>query len=327
MGGRVAADGAADGNRAADIEAEAAQWVARLDGGPLTAEERARFRGWLEAHPDHRPAFEEAHATWRSLGGLRGSTGWRRPRPQPRRSRAGVAVALVAGLLGLGALLYGPGGLWIGIAADHRTATGEQRHLRLPDGSEVELGPDSALALHYSAAERRVTLLAGEAFFRASPLGADEARPFVVEAGGGATTALGTEFTVELGGDGAEVVAVQHQVRVAMAEDPAVGVVLSPGDAVSYRERRLGPVRRIDIDAATAWRRGLLVFDAVPLDHVVETLNRYRRDRIVVLGQPLADRRVTGVFRTDDLGDAIETISGELGIRVRAIPPLVTVLY
>ena len=71
----------------------------------------------------------------------------------------------------------------------------------------------------------------------------------------------------------------------------------------------------------------MLVFNAVPLGEVVARLNRYRRGRIVIWDTELAQRRVTGVFPTRDLGDAIETITSELGIRARSIPALVTVLY
>lgn len=315
-----------------DIDRQAAEWVARIDGRPLDGEEREAFRQWLEAHPDHRPAFEEAHSAWRSLDTLRANPGaWQNaPRPPRRKvpSRRAAGAILSVALLALVGARYQIGDPWIALAADYRTDPGERREVRLADGSTVELGPASAIALHYTDEERRVSLLAGEAFFHAAPRQGEERRAFTVEAGGGTTTALGTEFTVGTNDDGADVVAVEHQIRVALGTGAsASGITLSPGDAVRYDRLGIGRIERVDVARATAWRRDMVVFNAAPLGEVVERLNRYRRGRIVIWDPALAQRRVTGVFPTRDLGDAIETITGELGIRARSIPALITVLY
>jgi transmembrane sensor len=140
----------------------------------------------------------------------------------------------VVALLALAGLRYHIGDPWIALAADYRTDPGERRQVRLSDGTMFELGPASAVALHLTAEERRVSLLAGEAFFHAAPRQGPERRAFIVDAAGGTTTALGTEFAVEINDSGANVVAVEHQVQVAL--DVALetagaprSVTLSPG--------------------------------------------------------------------------------------------------
>ena len=335
---RAVSDG---GQSVQDIEQRAAEWVARLDGAPLSEVETGALRAWLAQDPEHRAAFEEASATWRELAALRHDPGTLRslvrpgPRPGSRPSQSlARKAAWIGALVGLVVLAAGVarfqfGDPWLLFAADYRTAPGELRAVTLPDGSLVELGPSSAIALDFSAGERRVRLLEGEAFFAVAPRAGAERRPFVAEAVGGTTTALGTKFVIEQSGDAADVLAVEHQVEVT----PGVrgeerGVVLSPGQEVRYRrDAGIGAVRTRDIEAATAWRRGLLVFNGTSLRHVVETLNRYRRGRIVILDDALAGRRVSGVFPTSDLDDAIETITGELGVHARSIYPLITVLY
>ncbi|WGD31896.1 FecR family protein [Ancylobacter sp. WKF20] len=322
-------------NRADEIELRAAEWVARLDGGPLSPAESAALRDWLEEAPDHRAAFEEAAATWRELSLLRRDPGPLRdlvPRTRPasparRAVRVGAVVALL--VLAGGIARYQFGDPWLLASADYRTAPGELRSVTLPDGSVAELGPASAIAVDFDSTERRVRLLAGEVFFTAAPRAGDETRAFVVEAGGGRTTALGTQFVVEDEGEGADVLAVEHQIEVALDHAGArQDVVLSPGQEVRYRRGLgLGRVRTRDVATATAWRRGMLVFSGSRLGEVVETLNRYRRGRIVILDGALADRRVSGVFATNDLDDAIETITAELGIGSRSIYPFMTVLY
>lgn len=320
-----------------EVELRAAVWVARLDGGPLTPAERASLRDWLEAMPDHRAAFEEAAATWRDLAALRRDPGplrdlaaTNRPRPSSPTRRAGRLGAVIGLLLLAGGLArYQFGDPWLLATADYRTEPGEVRSVTLPDGSVAELGPASAIAVEFTAQERRVRLLAGEVFFAAAPRSGAENRSFVVEAGGGTTTALGTQFVVEDEGEGADVLAVEHQIEVALDHGGLrQDVVLSPGQEVGYRQSLgLGRVRTRDVATATAWRRGMLVFSGSRLGHVVETLNRYRRGRIVILDSTLADRRVSGVFATKDLDDAIETITAELGVSARSIYPFMTVLY
>lgn len=313
----------------------AAEWVARLGGSPLSEDETRALRHWLDEDPEHRAAFDEASSTWRDLSALRHEPGpLRELLPTRRRGSArqriiGIGAFVGLALLAAGAARFQFGDLWLWATADHHTAPGELRKVTLSDGSSVELGPSTAIEIAFDERERRVKFLAGEAFFAVAPRTDSEPRPFVVEAAGGTTTALGTQFVVEAEAGGAEVLAIEHQIEVALSENGTRhDVLLSPGQEVHYAAGRgIGPVQARNVATATAWRRGMLVFDGAQLRHVVETLNRYRRGRIVILDEKLARRRVSGVFATDDLRDAIETITAELGIGSRSIYPLITVLY
>jgi transmembrane sensor len=309
-----------------EIDTEAAHWLARLGGAPLSPVERAQFEDWIHRDTAHREAFEEAQAAWASLGALSAEPGALRDvlkRPA-RRRRAVASVALL--LVGLGLLRYQFGDPFLLWRADHLTGPGEIARVTLPDGSEVELGPDSAIALAYGDRERIVRLLQGEVFFQALPRAGAEARPFVVEAGEGRVTALGTKFQVDAAARGTAVTAVEHDIVVSAARAQR-GVVLTPGHQVRYAADRVGPVQEVDVAQALAWRDGVLVFDAVPLSEVVERLNRYRRGRIVIANEATGERLVSGVFQTSALGDVVDTITSELGLSAASLPPFVTLLY
>lgn len=312
-----------------DIDAQAAQWLARLGGAPLSAGERADFEDWIYADEAHRLAFEEAQAAWASLGALSADPGPLRKVVRPRR-KAGKASAGIGLVLALLLARHQLGDPWIWWQADFTTGPGEIRMVNLPDGSTVHLGPDSAIALHFGDIERRVELLDGEAFFEARPKEGAEMRPFVVDADGGRVTALGTKFSVgRLDGE-VDVVSVEHEIGVTLASDsqPFGRVVMTPGHQVRYaKERGIGGVEAVDVEQRLAWRDGVLVFDTVPLAEVVERLNRYRRGRIVIANAKLAKRQVSGVFQTKNLADVVGTITTELGARAVSVPPFVTVLY
>ncbi len=310
------------------IDTAAADWTARLALGPLDAAGQRDLDRWLAENPRHGLAFVEARRTWDRLGALR-----RGPAPLGARRRWPAwaqAGALAASVL----ILAGGGRFWLGdplilLQADDRTAPGEQKRVTLADGSSVDLGPASAIALQYGPGERRVELLSGEAYFTVAPMTGPEHRPFVVAAANGTARALGTQFMVDRVPDAVDVTVAEHQVEVNLAGpgETRAERVLSPGQSVRYAGSGFGPVHGVDLDQATAWQHGRLIFDHQPLGDVVAELNRYRRGRIVIADAALAGRTVSGVFETRDPDAALATICRVLGARRVSLPPLVTLIY
>ena len=320
-----------------EIDERASLWLAKLGDGPLAPAEHRTLERWLAEDPRHSIAFREAQDAWSLMGEVANApgallhdvevAGVSPPRRAAGRWRTSAALAASLLILVAGAILW-TGDPMVMVAADHRTAPGERRTVHLSDGSTVELGPASAIALHFDAVERRVELLSGLAYFTAAPRKGEERRPFVVQAAAGNARALGTQFSVNRLSDSVEVVVVEHEVAVSVANAggrPAE-IVLSPGQSVRYAEAGLGPPRPVDVEQALAWRRDRLVFDRVTLGHVVTELNRYRRGRIVIGNASLANRRVSGVFDPAEPDGVLATIARELGVRT-ASAPLVTVLY
>lgn len=333
-------------DRQDEIDSIAADWAARLGGDPLSDAERRDLDLWLDESPRHAAAFDEARAAWFKMGELRAAPGALSGKVGPRPPRAGApsaatrlqrrpgrwrkAAALAACLLiAAGALRFWLGDPYALLMSDHRTAPGVQERVTLADGSRVELGPASAIAVRFTDDERRIELLTGVAYFAAAPMDRGERRPFVVAAADGSARALGTEFTVDRLAETVEVAVIAHEVAVALdrPQQERAQVVVPPGRAVRYAGSGLGEVRRVNLDHATAWRRGRLIFDRVPLGEVVAELNRYRRGRIVIADPALASRRVSGVFDTGDPESVLTTIIRDLRIAALSLPPLMTLLY
>jgi transmembrane sensor len=319
------------------IEAEAAAWVVRLEAGPLDEAERQAFEAWLVQSETHAVAFAFARETWADLGRLRRAA-WRQPNPYQAAqshlpdnrpvSRRWMWQSLAASLVlaaGLGAFYAGD------MRADHRTAPGETRVVALPDGSTAQLNTDTAIALRFDQERREVELLAGEAAFTVARVADAEQRPFVVRAADGRVRALGTRFVVYRRDAVVDVTVLEHRVEIALDGASTAKsniVVLEAAQAVRYDGASgLGQVRQVDPESAAAWLRGRLVFNQVPLTYAVAELSRYRHGEIIIMNSDLAQRRVSGVFRLDDLDRALGLIAAELDARAVTVPPFITALY
>lgn len=337
-----------------ELDAQAAEWLVAREGEGWTPVQEEAWRQWCDTSDAHRAAYAHAERIWSELTALRtapelldplagpaahGPAGRGRPRrTKPgRRGRglmAGLAAAVVAAVL----IGWTDDRARVALLADHRTGIGELREVTLPDGSQVQLGADSAIAVHYSATERRLELLQGEALFEALPVqpqaAGGETRPFVVVSAQGHTRALGTRFVVEHFADHTLVTGVEHEVAVALGTRLAPGsagaqerqAIVAPGRAVRYDASRLGEVATASVDQAEAWRRNVLVFDHASLADVVARLGRYQGGRILVWGDALRSRQVSGVFPVGDIQGSLQTIVDELDATALSLPGL-TVLY
>ncbi len=289
--------------------AEAGLWLARLSDA--TPDERRDFAAWLDQHPGHRAAWA---ATQDLYGRLAAPAA--RVRGRPARPWARPALAMAAAILVAVLLVWGPG--WrLALESDARTPVGERTEIALPDGSRLEIGPDSAVAFDFTPERRGLSLLRGEVFLTVSPA---DRRPFVVAAGGGETRVTGTAFAVRAIDDGAVVTVAEGRVSVAADARAADGVPLGPGQSLRYAGRRPGAALTVDLAAALAWRRGQIAFVQAPLAEVAATLDRYLPGRIVILDQDLARRRLTAVFDQGRLDEAIDGIAASLDLRVTRLP-------
>ncbi|GAB4065097.1 FecR family protein [Ancylobacter sonchi] len=298
---------------------EAAGWVARLQSRDATDEDRRDFRDWLKLDPANEAAFEELRSLWGELQAVP-------VRPDRlkklRRSRAAiignlVAIALIAALA---TTLYQMGFI-DRLRADHYTSVGEVAHFTLEDGTRIDLNTDSAVRVLYSATERRIELLRGEAFFEVTR---NPARPFVVDDGSLSATALGTRYGVrrdENFGGAAQVEEGRVEVVSAHAR-----VVLGPGEMARVARDGTLDVETGDISGRSAWRDGKLVFSGQPLRDVLETLQRYRHGRIVVLDDAAANLKVSGIFDLRDTDEALQVLETSLPVAISHLTGMMVVV-
>lgn len=316
------------------VSDEAVVWFTRLQSGDATEDTRRQFEVWRARSPIHAREFDKISALWNDLDSLKT---WADQELTKRKSISGIPAysqnrmrkrgasrrrSFVGGVL-LTLLIGGfwlPN-VWVQLASDYHTETGEQKTLNLVDGSMVYLDTSSALSVDSSPQIRRLALDEGRALFVVAE---DKRRPFEVAAAGGTVRALGTEFEVYKKSDQVTVTVLKGTVEVSR-DDSAVRLV--PGQQIHYGPNiTLSEVEAIDSEQIAAWRRGKLVFNDQPLGKVIEEVNRYRNGAIFILDQQLRTSRVSGIFDTGNPDAALQTLEDILPIRMRRLTPYLILL-
>lgn len=305
------------------IRQEAADWFARRRDGGHTPGEEAAFRAWRDRSEVHARVYAETERAWAQWASLRDSarmremaaaamsaTAPRSRRVEPRRWRPLLAAACVA-------LVAVAGGSWLlprlkyAPAQVYRTGLGERRTEQLPDGTRVMLNTQTSLRVQYSRRQREVVLQRGEALFDVAH---DAGHPFVVIAGGGRVTDLGTRFDVRDDDGKAAVTLLHGQVDVAVHDQHRA---LAPGEQARYGDGTAGiDVQRVDTTAVTNWLHGRLDFDGLPLAQAVAEANRYGAVKLRLGDPSLAALPVAGSFRAGDNAAIAAALSAVFPVRV-----------
>lgn len=206
------------------------------------------------------------------------------------------------------------------------TSTAEVRTIDLEDGSAVTLSAASAIAVSYTATERRVSLLEGEALFQVRH---DTRRPFRVFSGPVRTTVLGTVFDVRRAGSDVTV-GVQEgvvDVSVAMGDNwPGRGERLEAGDTINVDPARTTHRGVIAPSLVGAWRQGQLFAQYMTLRDAVDQLRRNFGGTIIVADPFLGDLRITGAYTLADPEAALRAIARAHGAVVRRVTPWLLII-
>jgi transmembrane sensor len=316
---------------AADIEAQAACWLARRDAAGEHGETRD-FAAWLAADPRHRAAYLRLAAAWERSARLR----LLRPDSGPvnpdllmrvhssgRWSRRGRPLAIAAGL----AVIAIAAAWWAGVTGGvqtYRTEVGGLSRIVLKDGSAVTLNTDTELRVRFGDSRRQIELLRGEAQFTVTH---DTARPFEVRADGRVVRAVGTSFDVRLDhGQAMEVIVTEG--RVAFVDAPSRATPLGTGPTtatISAGETAIAkggnvtvrPVTATETSRHLAWQVGELSFQGETLSEAIAEFNRYNRRKLKVGDASIESLQVGGNFQALDVDSFVAALERSFGITTK----------
>ena len=297
----------------------AEHWFGRMSSADCAAAERTAFERWRNARPEHAAAYARVEYLYRRSSALGADPRWKamaqaarqRTARQARLRRGlrwGLPLAAAASVvLTVGYLRWDPAQP----EQRYATAVGERRTLTLDDGSRVVMDTDSRLLVRYSRKRRQLVLEQGQAQFAVTK---QPARPFVVDAGGGAVRAVGTRFQVRNTGGPVHVTLLEGVVVVeakpdagAAPHDQARAATLAPGDRLSFDASRWR-TERVDTQAAQGWTVGELVFERRPLRELIDEMNRYTTVKLRLGDPALGSLSVSGAFYDNDQVSLVQAL-------------------
>jgi transmembrane sensor len=169
----------------------------------------------------------------------------------------------------------------------------------------------------FTATARDVELLEGRAHFEVAK---DARRPFRVRTESVEVVAVGTKFDVATLRGRTTVTLIEGHVNVRSLLDTPQSAPKSAAMAAGQqlgitRDGQLTDNRIVKMDNVTAWQRGTIVLDDVPLPDALASLNRYSMTQIVIPSPALQSRRVSGVFRTGDVETEALALQRYFGLR------------
>src|ERR1700722_14675409 len=310
------------------IYQEACEWFVEFRSGDLDDSDRRQFDLWARNSPEHLAAYLEIAAIWNEGSALdsdrkrdaealiaQSAVDFTNVVPLSDRPRSDVSptalaksvqqshrwhfspprVLLAASIAAVSVIA----GLLIGYqrlqAPIYTTTFGEERSITLEDGSVIYINSHSKTRIRYTADERNVDLLEGQALFHVAK---NPARPFFISSATTQVRAVGTEFDVYQKLGGTVVTVVEGRVAVLSRSDTGAGevadppaaaalprgapggqnvqvggnppILLSAGEQVLVTPWTMQKADHPNIAIATAWTQRQLEFESASLSDVAE---------------------------------------------------------
>lgn len=304
---------------------EAIDLTIRLQSDPANPVTLEMIRTWRARGPEY-------ERVWQRMSDAHGMSGkvLSRQRKSAQRRKLGLTRRnlIIGGAIGLGTAAagttFGPD-LLAWVEADYMTPKAKIRPIELADSSKVTLGPDSAIAIDFGTADRRVRLLKGMAFFDVASM---PNRPFIVAAGRVTVTAVGTAFDVT---DDAGIVSVG--VESGRVKASAYGISLPAKGALASGDWMSIDTASRDIERGkreagqiAAWRGNVIVAEKETVSALVARIARWHKGRVVLAAPWLGRERVSGLFDLSNPRRALEAVVHPAGGHVRDISSFLTVI-
>lgn len=319
----------------------AAKWVMKSDAGLSPAQQDA-LHEWFGEDPRNREAFIAFSGVWGEFDRLAGlhetipcHFGQDILKPPHQSRKWGGRFFTLCGV-GLAASLLFILFIWMKPDLGGRETISRSEYVKrieqltFEDGSTCELRRGSEVEVAFSAHERRVRLVRGEAVFSVQK---DPARPFRVEVGEFQVEAVGTVFNVRDSSHQVDVIVTEGRVKLSADPDrardetvPSENVevaLIGTLEKASVPKLRgvasavIVPLDRATVEEALIWRPKRLEFIDTPLAVVVSEFNRRNEIQIVLGSEDLSGLSITSFFWSDDVEAFVRLL--ERGFNTRVI--------
>lgn len=214
------------------------------------------------------------------------------------------------------------GGLFYYFTSDNEmieisAAYGEQKHLLLPDSSEIWLNSGSIIRYpEMFAKDKRLVTLNGEAYFSVKK---ETAKPFIVETSRLSVKVLGTKFNVRAYPNDEDITATLTSGKVEVSVQSQSPQILKPNERLTYDKNtssvHISTVNTADTDS---WIVGKLTFTNATAGEIFRTLERrYNITMDNMTSIPASKRYTVKFLKDENLDEILNILKDIIGFNYR----------
>lgn len=202
----------------------------------------------------------------------------------------------------------------------YQTAYGQNTDVYLEDGSRVALNSNSRLKvprLGFFGSVREV-VLEGEAEFSVSHT-IDHKRFVVKTSDAFQVEVLGTTFSVFARPRGTKVALKSGSVRIDYSQNNRrKEIMMEPGDLAFLDPEGIVQLEREqDMRTFAAWKEQRYMFNGTPVREILAMIEENFGQKVILSDSNLAQRSITGNFKTKNAEELLKTISEVLDVRIQ----------
>ncbi|SDS36824.1 DUF4880 domain-containing protein [Pseudomonas granadensis] len=296
-------------NRTPDFSAQVAEqavhWLLEMQQGALSPRQQQAWQQWLDAHSEHRRAWEHMQRVNQRLRGVASPlahAALNGPKSASRRQALKLLLILGAGsAMTWGLREHTP---LPSLLADYRTPLGQRRKVSL--GGDDLLQLNTASAVDIDGAQRLIRLLEGEMLLSA-------AKPFAIRTAQGVLNAQGARLNVRQFADRTQIALFAGRVELTL--DQRAPVLLPVARQLSFTASVISDAKPLDANSG-AWTDGMLVAAHMRLGDFLDELGRYRRGQLHC-DKKVADLLISGTYPLDDSEQILDLLQISLPVKVR----------
>jgi transmembrane sensor len=193
----------------------------------------------------------------------------------------------------------------------YKTAAGEQREIKLLDGSEVSLKPQSRIkvAQNFNKASRTISLEEGEAAFDVF----HRDKPFIVKVGPVRIEDLGTSFVIKKDKEKIDVAVNSGKIAFIINATNEIKE-LTAGESITFNINGKNSGNVNYSNSGTITQTALLNFDNSPLSEVIVSVQKIYKNKIVIADSAIGEKRLTADFDGVSFENVIAIICKSLNL-------------
>lgn len=286
----------------AQILTEAAEWIVKIQAAQLTEAEQFELERWKAQSSAHQMAWSNAERLLMSLeyfpenGQALIQTGNRAAQFKWSKQLIVACFACLGGL----AAWHSDYKYWY--LADYSTAKGEQKLVKLEDGTQLQLNTDTALDIRYTSQQRTLQLHYGEIQIHTAHE-KQGYRPFFVETQSAHLQALGTVFNVQYLQNQQQQTClgvIESAVKVRLKRSQKM-MVVHAGEQLCFDDSNFKTLGSLDPNVF-AWKNQMIMAFDMPLAQLFQEIGRYQHQYTDIDPQ-LSGLKVSGSYPVNNLSD------------------------